>query len=56
MCTCLKFENGGFYFGRNLDLEYSFGELSLLPGTIRLSGKVREAPGGITPWWEWPPY
>lgn len=26
MCTCLKFENGGFYFGRNLDLEYSFGE------------------------------
>lgn len=26
MCTCITFENGDFYFGRNLDLEYSFGE------------------------------
>lgn len=26
MCTCMTFENGGFYFGRNMDLEYSFGE------------------------------
>lgn len=26
MCTCLTFENGGFYFGRNLDLESSFLE------------------------------
>ncbi len=26
MCTCVTFENGDFYFGRNLDLEYSFGE------------------------------
>lgn len=26
MCTCMTYENGGFYFGRNLDLEYSFGE------------------------------
>ena len=26
MCTCITYENGDFYFGRNLDLEYSFGE------------------------------
>lgn len=26
MCTCITFENGDFYFGRNLDLEYHFGE------------------------------
>ena len=26
MCTCLTYENGDFYFGRNLDLEYAFGE------------------------------
>lgn len=26
MCTCLKYVNGGFYFGRNLDLEYHFKE------------------------------
>ena len=26
MCTCITWENGAFYFGRNLDLEYSFGE------------------------------
>lgn len=26
MCTCIKFKNKDFYFGRNLDLEYRFGE------------------------------
>ena len=26
MCTCITYTNGDFYFGRNLDLEYSFGE------------------------------
>lgn len=26
MCTCITYENGDFYFGRNLDLEYRFGE------------------------------
>lgn len=26
MCTCITFKNNDFYFGRNLDLEYQFGE------------------------------
>lgn len=26
MCTCITLENGEFYFGRNLDLDVSFGE------------------------------
>ena len=26
MCTCINFETKDFYFGRNLDLEYRFGE------------------------------
>lgn len=26
MCTCITYENCDFYFGRNLDLEYHFGE------------------------------
>ena len=26
MCTCFTFKNGDFYFGRNMDLEYTFGE------------------------------
>lgn len=26
MCTCITYNNGDFYFGRNLDLEYTFGE------------------------------
>lgn len=26
MCTCISYKNGDFYFGRNMDLEYSFGE------------------------------
>ena len=27
MCTCITYENGDFYFGRNLDLDVSFGEV-----------------------------
>lgn len=26
MCTCIELKNQDFYFGRNLDLEYNFGE------------------------------
>ena len=26
MCTCITYNNGDFYFGRNLDLDCSFGE------------------------------
>ena len=26
MCTCINYKNSDVYFGRNLDLEYSFGE------------------------------
>ena len=26
MCTCITYQTDEFYFGRNLDLEYSFGE------------------------------
>ena len=26
MCTCITYDNGSFYFGRNLDLDGSFGE------------------------------
>lgn len=26
MCTCITYENSSFYFGRNLDLDCSFGE------------------------------
>lgn len=26
MCTCIEFKSKDFYFGRNLDLEYNFGE------------------------------
>ncbi len=38
MCTSITFHNGDhFYFGRNLDLEYSFGEkVAILPRAYRL--------------------
>lgn len=26
MCTCIAYKNSNFYFGRNLDLEYAFGQ------------------------------
>ena len=31
MCTCITYENGGFYFGRNLDLDVSFGQTVTIP-------------------------
>ena len=30
MCTCIIYNNGDFYFGRNLDLDCSFGESVLI--------------------------
>ena len=26
MCTCIEMRNKDFYFGRNLDLQYRFGQ------------------------------
>lgn len=38
MCTCITYENGDFYFGRNLDLEYAFGEkVVITPRNYRFS-------------------
>lgn len=43
MCTCITYENGDFYFGRNLDLEYAFGEkVVITPRNYRFS--FRELP------------
>lgn len=40
MCTCITYENGDFYFGRNLDLEYHFGEkVVITPRNYRLHFK-----------------
>lgn len=30
MCTCITYDNGSFYFGRNLDLDCSFGEAVMI--------------------------
>ena len=36
MCTCITYENGDFYFGRNMDLEYRFGEkVVIMPRNFR---------------------
>ena len=44
MCTCITLENGGFYFGRNLDLDVSFGEqVTVTPRRFPL--RFRRAPG-----------
>lgn len=43
MCTCITFNNGDFYFGRNLDLEYRFGEqVVITPRNYRI--KFKENP------------
>lgn len=44
MCTCVgMMQNGAFYFGRNLDLEYSFGEqVAAMPRTFPLSFSFEE--------------
>ena len=40
MCTCITYENGDFYFGRNLDLEYNFGEkVVITPRNYRFAFK-----------------
>ena len=43
MCTCITYENSSFYFGRNLDLDCSFGERVMItprnfPLTFRHAG------------------
>lgn len=46
MCTCITYENGDFYFGRNLDLEYSFGErVVITPRNHPLTFKRMESMG-----------
>lgn len=41
MCTCITYENGDFYFGRNLDLEYKFGEkVVITPRNYKFSFKM----------------
>ena len=44
MCTCITYTNGDFYFGRNLDLEYSFGEqVTVTPRRFRFPFAVWES-------------
>ena len=44
MCTCITYENGDFYFGRNMDLEYRFGEkVVITPRNYVLPLKVHPA-------------
>lgn len=41
MCTCITYKNGDFYFGRNLDLEYTFGEkVVITPRKYKFSFKM----------------
>ena len=48
MCTCIAYENGDFYFGRNMDLEYRFGEkVVITPRNFRFPMKAEE-PGKMT--------
>ena len=45
MCTCITCENGDFYFGRNLDLEDSFGEkVVVTPRNYPFCWREMEAP------------
>lgn len=44
MCTCITYDNGDFYFGRNLDLDCSFGETVVMtprnfPLEFRMAGR-----------------
>lgn len=40
MCTCITYESKDFYFGRNLDLEYTFGEkVVIAPRNYEISFK-----------------
>lgn len=47
MCTCITYNNGDFYFGRNLDLDCSFGEQVVVtprnfPLDFRRAGRVSQ--------------
>lgn len=43
MCTCITYENGDFYFGRNLDLDCSFGEtVTITPRNFPLAFRREE--------------
>lgn len=43
MCTAISYENGGFYFGRNLDLEYSFkNEVTITPRKYKFKFKKED--------------
>ena len=50
MCTCITYENGGFYFGRNLDLDVSFGQtVTITPRNFPLDFPEPEKWNGIMP-------
>ena len=47
MCTSLTFQTSDFYFGRNLDLEYNFGEKIVItprryPFVFKFAGTLSE--------------
>lgn len=43
MCTCIAMKNGDFYFGRNLDLEYTFGStVAVTPDRYPFSFRMGE--------------
>ena len=47
MCTAAGFVNGGLYFGRNLDYEFSYGESVTVtprrfPFSLRHMGEMKE--------------
>lgn len=50
MCTCITYENGGFYFGRNLDLDVSFGQtVTVTPEKFPLNFRKTKRQKSITP-------
>ncbi|MBQ8841418.1 MAG: choloylglycine hydrolase [Ruminiclostridium sp.] len=45
MCTSISMNNGNFYFGRNMDIDYSFGErVIIMPRSFPISFKKVQAP------------
>lgn len=50
MCTSIALATGDFYFGRNLDLEYSFGEqVAVTPRQYPIVFRKAGECGGTTP-------
>ena len=44
MCTGLRYINDGFYFGRNLDLDYTFGQsIVITPKNYEIKFKHEKA-------------